>query len=279
MDDLSALRLQIEWGADEALEEAPVDRLHGSGLAAPPPPAPLPQGEGEIGASRAPSPAERGRVGEGAPQAPTQPRATTAERASGMAAAAATLEALRTAIAEFDGCALRDTASHLVFAEGDPSADLLLIGEPPGADEDRGGTPFAGLGGAYLDRMLASIGLERSHLMLTPLIPWRPPGDRPPSPTELAICLPFLHRLIALVGPRRIVLFGALPARALLPQTASRRRPRGAWIDTPIPGLPQSIPTLPTFSPAELMRSPKDRRAAWADLRLLRRTLDADAAT
>jgi uracil-DNA glycosylase len=279
MDDLSALRLQIEWGADEALEEAPVDRLHGSGLAAPPPPAPLPQGEGEIGASRAPSPAERGRVGEGAPPPPTQPRATTAERASGMAAAAATLEALRTAIAEFDGCALRDTASHLVFAEGDPSADLLLIGEPPGADEDRGGTPFAGLGGAYLDRMLASIGLERSHLMLTPLIPWRPPGDRPPSPTELAICLPFLHRLIALAGPRRIVLFGALPARALLQQTAARRRPRGAWIDTPIPGLPQSIPTLPTFSPAELMRSPKDRRAAWTDLRLLRRTLDADAAT
>jgi DNA polymerase len=115
--------------------------------------------------------------------------------------------------------------------------------------------------------------------MLTPLIPWRPPGDRPPSPTELAICLPFLHRLIALLGPRRLLLLGALPARALLPQTASRRRPRGAWIDTPIPGMPQPLPTLPTFSPAELMRSPKDRRAAWADLRLLRRTLDADAAT
>jgi DNA polymerase len=196
-----------------------------------------------------------------------------------VAAAAATLDALRAAIAEFDGCALRDTASHLVFAEGDPSADLLLIGEPPGADEDRGGTPFAGLGGAYLDRMLASIGLHRSQLMLAPLIPWRPPGDRPPSPTELTICLPFLHRLIALAGPRRILPLGALSARALLPQTASRRRPRGAWIDTPIPGLPQTVPALPTFSPAELMRSPKDRRAAWADLRLLRRTLDADAAT
>ena len=165
------------------------------------------------------------------------------------AAAAATLDDLRAAIAAFDGCALRDTASHLVFAEGDPSADLLLIGEPPGADEDRGGTPFAGLGGAYLDRMLASIGLERSRLMLAPLIPWRPPGDRPPSPTELAICLPFLHRLIALLGPRRIVLFGALPARALLPQTASRRRPRGAWIDAPIPGVPQSIADAADFQP------------------------------
>ena len=271
MDDLSALRLQIEWGADEALEEAPVDRLRR--IEAPPPPFPLPQGEGETTAS----PAERGRVGEGAPPAPALPRATTAERSVAAAAAAATLDALRAAIAEFDGCALRDTASNLVFAEGDPSADLLLIGEPPGAAEDRSGAPFSGPDGAYLDRMLASIGLERAQLMLAPLIPWRPPGDRPPSPTELAICLPFLHRLIALLGPRRVLLLGALSARALLPQTASRRRPRGAWIDMPIPGVPQSIPTLPTFSPAELMRSPKDRRAAWADLRLLRRTLDADA--
>ena len=275
MDDLSALRLQIEWGADEALEEAPVDRMR-EVRATPPPPAPLPQGEH----GKPPSPAERGRVGEGAPPAaPALPRATTAERALAATAAAATLDALRAAIAEFDGCALRDTASHLVFAAGDPSADVLLIGEPPGAAEDRSGTPFAGPDGAYLDRMLASIGLERAQLMLTPLIPWRPPGDRPPSPTELAICLPFLHRLIALLGPRRLLLLGALPARALLPQTASRRRPRGAWIDTPIPGMPQPLPTLPIFSPAELMRSPKDRRAAWADLRLLRRTLDADAAT
>lgn len=226
-----------------------------------------------------PPPLAGGGRGEGAPPASALPRATTAERALQATAAAATLDALRAAIAEFDGCALRDTASNLVFAEGDPSADLLLIGEPPGAAEDRSGTPFAGPDGAYLDRMLASIGLERSRLMLAPLIPWRPPGDRPPSPTELAICLPFLHRLIALLGPRRVLLLGALSARALLPQTASRRRPRGAWIDTPILGVPQPIPTLPTFSPAELMRSPKDRRAAWADLRLLRRTLDADAAT
>jgi uracil-DNA glycosylase family 4 len=274
MDDLSALRLQIEWGADEALEEAPVDRLR-EVRPLPPLPTPLPQRDDR----ETPPPLAGGGRGEGAPPAHTPPRASTAERAFASVAAAATLEALRAAIAEFDGCALRDTASNLVFAEGDPSADLLLIGEPPGAAEDRSGTPFAGPDGAYLDRMLASIGLQRSQLMLAPLIPWRPPGDRPPSPTELAICLPFLHRLIALVGPRRVVLLGALPARALLPQTASRRRPRGAWIDTPIPGVPQSIPTLPTFSPAELMRSPKDRRAAWADLRLLRRTLDADAAT
>jgi len=256
MDDLAALRLQIEWGADEALEEAPVVRV----LVAPPPPPPnpLPRGEAEqaSGAAR------------------TQ---TPSERAIQAAAAANTLDELRSAIAAFDGCTLRDTASHLVFAQGHPDANLLLIGDPPGPDEDRSGTPFAGTAGDYLDRMLASISLSRAQLLLTPLIPWRPPGDRPPNAAELTLCLPFLHRLIALAGPRRLLVMGPLAARSLLPQTASRRRQRGAWLDIAIPGLPRPVPALPTFSAAELMRSPKDRRAAWADLRLLRRTLDADA--
>jgi uracil-DNA glycosylase len=205
--------------------------------------------------------------------------ATPAERALQAAAGAATLEALRAAIAGFDGCALRNTASHLVFAEGDASADLLLIGDAPGADDDRSGTPFAGPAGAYLDRMLGSIGLDRATLLLTPLIPWRPPGDRPPNAGELALCLPFLHRLIALTEPRRLVLVGALAARTLLGQAGSRRRTRGIWQDVVIPGLSGTLPALPTFAPAELMRNPGDRRAAWADLRLLRRTLDADAAS
>jgi DNA polymerase len=251
VDDLTALRLQIEWGADEALEDAPVDRIHG--LVSP---APLPRRS----LSRA--------AGEGG--APT--RSSPAERALQKAAGASTLEELRAAIAAFDGCALRDTASHLVFAEGNPEASLLVIGEPPGADDDRSGTVLVGAAGAYLDHMLGSIGSQREELLLTPLIPWRPPGDRPPNPSELALCLPFLHRLIAIVAPRRLLLLGMLAARSLLPQSASRRRPRGAWMDTA-----DGVPALPTFSPVELMRSPKDRRAAWADLRLLRRTLDADA--
>ncbi|MGA8192858.1 MAG: uracil-DNA glycosylase [Acetobacteraceae bacterium] len=263
MDDLAALRLQIEWGADEALEVEPVDRLHVQ-----PPPEPSPASTPSPAAST-PSPVERGRVGEGA--------GTAAERATQAAAGAHTLADLRAAISGFDGCALRDTASNLVFAEGDPSSGLLLIGDAPGADDDRSGVPFAGAPGAYLDRMLASIGLARAGLLLSPLIPWRPPGDRPPSPTELAICLPFLFRLVALAAPRRIVLLGPLAPRALLVQT-TRRRPRGAWLDASIPGLSQALPALPTFSPGELMRTPRDRRSAWADLRLLRRTLDADVA-
>ena len=224
MDDLAALRLQFEWGADEALEEAPVDRLR----AAPPPPSVRSAAQPPAPRERAPntpSPAERGRVGEGAP--PT--RATPAERALQAATGARSLPALRDAIASFDGCALRDTAGHLVFAEGDPAADLLLIGDPPGAAEDRSGTPFAGPAGALLDQMLASVGLGRSELLLAPLIPWRPPGDRPPSAAELAICLPFLARLVALSEPRRLVLFGPLAARAIL--APSRRRPRGTWVE------------------------------------------------
>jgi uracil-DNA glycosylase len=268
VDDLSSLKLQIEWGADEALEDAPVDRLH----VAPPPPllgplrGPSPQGEGGRNGNVIHPPL----TGRGKEEGATTP----AERALQTAASVTTLEELRAAIAAFDGCALRDTASHLVFAEGDPAAELLLIGDAPSADEDRSGAPFAGPAGAYLDRMLASIGLTRVNLLLTPLIPWRPPGDRPPNAAELTICLPFLRRLIALAAPRRLLLLGPLPPRSLLPQTASRRRARGAWIDTA-----EGIPALPTFSPAELMRSPKDRRAAWADLRLLRRTLDADVSS
>ena len=201
------------------------------------------------------------------------------ERALQCAGAAGTLEELRGAIAAFDGCGLRDTASNLVFAEGDPAATLLLIGEPPAADDDRSGSAFAGAAGAYLDRMLAAIALERGRVMLAPLIPWRPPGDRPPSPAELAVCLPFLHRLIALVAPRRLLLMGLLTARSLLPQATSRRRPRGAWLDVTVPGASLVLPALPTFSAAELMRDPSNRRAAWEDLQLLRRTLDEDAAS
>ena len=228
-----------------------------------PPPA---RGGGGLAARFSPSPCGRGSGGGGA----HTPRDLTARpsrtRARSPPRRATTLEELRAAIAAFDGCALRDTASNLIFAEGDPSAALLLIGDPPGADDDRSGTAFAGPAGDYLDRMLAAISLERGQLLMTPLIPWRPPGDRPPSQAEIAVCLPFLHRLIALVAPRRLLLMGLLAARALLPQAASRRRPRGAWMDAAIPGTSLVLPALPTFSAAELMRDPTNRRAAWDDL-------------
>jgi DNA polymerase len=193
-----------------------------------------------------------------------------------MAAGAASLDALRAALADFDGCALRDTAANLVFGEGAGEGRLMLVGDVPGPDEDRSGRPFVGPAGALLDRMLASIGLGRGDVQIAMLVPWRPPGGRPPSETEIALCLPFLLRHITLAGPRRLVLLGPQVARALLPSAGPRRRKRGTWIDLAIPGLPAPIPVLATASPAALLTSPAGRRAAWADLRALRRALDED---
>lgn len=253
MDALALLRLQIEWGADEALDDSPVDRLRPAAAPATilrpaPPPAAAP------------------------PPLPDSPRAGAAERAVVAAGAAETLDALRAAIAGFDGCALRDTATKPVLPAGDPDSGLLLIGDPPGAEEDRSGTPFAGPDGELLDRMLASIGLQRTHFLAAPLIPWRPPGGRPPSAGEIAVCLPFLHRLIVLAAPERIVLLGTLATRTLLP--GQRRRPGGGWTQLALPSSPGTVPTLLLPMPGTLAGSPALRRDAWTELRRLRRALD-----
>ena len=249
MDDaFTLLRLQVEWGADEAIDLEPTDRLRP--VEAKPVPLPRPVAT------------------------PAPPKGTAGERALALAGQAATLDDLRASLSGFDGCALRDTASNLVFAEGNPASPILIIGEPPGREEDRGGHPFAGPEGQLLDQMLVSIGLTRAELMLTPLLPWRPPGGRPPSPVEIAICLPFLHRLIVLLKPHRIMLFGGTAARALLPQTQNRRRSPRAWVEVSIPGMLGALPTLALPSLADLLKNPALKRDAWEGLRLLRRTLD-----
>jgi uracil-DNA glycosylase family 4 len=250
MDAYAALKLQIEWGADEALDDAPIDRLR-----------PAPSRPVAVPERPSPPPAQA---------TPTSPRGAPAERATQAAAAATTLDALRDAIAAFDGSPLRDTATNLVFAGGAATSGLLFVGEAPNADADRSGDPFAGPTGSYLELMLRSIGLDRDNMALTPLIPWRPPGDRPPSPNEIATCLPFLHRLIILMAPRRIVALGPLPARTLLGVATLRQQGVPAWRATAIPGLHESIATLLMPSPAILLRSPQQRRIAWAALRFLR---------
>jgi len=277
MDALTLLRLQIEWGADEALEDAPVDRLRarggrgGGGPYLHPDPSPSPPPN----PTTLPTPVAP-HHGPARAHPPAIAPGTPAERAAAAAGQARTIDDLRAALAAFDGCALRDTAANLVFAAGDPEAALMLVSDPPGEAEDRSGTPFAGPDGVLLDRMLASVGLARDAILLAPLIPWRPPGGRLPNAGEIAVCLPFLHRLIALAGPRRVVLAGALAARTLFGPT--RRRTGPAWIDMAVPGLPAPIPALAMPSPALLARTPNSRREAWAALRLLRRTLDADLA-
>ncbi len=255
MDDAFALlRLQLEWGADEAIALEPLDRFRVPDVQ---PPEPRP-------------------VVRPVATAPEPQAGTPAERALGLAGRAATLDELRAALAAFDGCALRDTASNPVFAEGDPASATLIIGEPPGREEDRSGHPFAGPEGALLDQMLASIGLNRAGLMLTPLLPWRPPGGRPVNPGELAVCLPFLHRLIVLLQPRRLVIFGGTASRAVLMPATARRRPAPGWTEARIPGLARTLPALALPGMAEMLKHPAVRRDAWAGLRLLRRTMDSD---
>lgn len=258
MDDLDLLRLQIAWGADEALLEAPLDRLR----------------------VRAPAPVEPRVRPAIAP--PVAPRSQPAQRAVGLAAQAAeiaaaarTREELRAALAAFEGCTLSATATSLVFSDGNPDAGLMFVGEAPGAEEDRAGRPFVGPSGQFLDRMLTSIGLDRTRFLITNLIPWRPPGNRNPTDAEVLLCLPFLHRHIALAQPRHLVLLGSLATKALTGSTAGIRRQRGRWLDVDIPGLPAPLPALPMYHPAYLLRTPGAKRDAWTDLLALRRRLDA----
>jgi DNA polymerase len=150
----------------------------------------------------------------------------------------------------------------------------MLIGEGPGADEDRAGKPFVGKSGQLLDRMLASIGLDRTKCLITNVVFWRPPGNRTPTDAEVQTCLPFLHRQIALVRPKRLVLVGGLSAKALTGNPAGILRSRGKWVTVQVPGLDAPLPALPTLHPAYLLRTPGAKREAWADLVLLRRTLD-----
>ncbi|MBB2157764.1 uracil-DNA glycosylase [Gluconacetobacter diazotrophicus] len=273
MDALALLQLYAEWGADVAFDDSPTDHL----AARPPPPA------------RAGIPPAR----DDAPSPPARPAGRAAvepddgltlveraiRQARDAAAAAENLPALHAALAAFGGCALRDTATHTVVPEGPAGARLLLIGEPPDAAEDRSGTAFAGPAGQILDRMLTSIGLARTDMLLAPVIPWRPPGERPPSAAELQICAPFLHRLIVLANPRRIILMGNTPARLLTGEQGGIARLRGRWRDVAIPGLGRAIPILPMRHPSQLGASPAARRDAWKDIVLLRTTLDQDQDT
>lgn len=259
------LRLQLEWGVDEAVGEAPVDRL-----ARPAPPsARQPQT-----ARPAPPPARPPSTARPV-ASPASPPARARE-AQDAAAAASDLDALRRAIRDFDGCPLCHTAGHTLLPEGPADASLLLVGEVPGADEDRAGRLFAGQAGDLLDRMLGSIGLDRTRLLAAPLIPWRPPGDRKVGAAEMALCLPFLQRLIGLCRPQRVLLLGVRPARALFGEDPSARQ-RGRWREFAVPDLDRTLPALATRHPSFLLANPLARREAWSDLLLLRRTLDDDA--
>lgn len=250
---LAALRLQIEWGADEALNDQPLDRTQRRSAV-----------EAAVGTLPAPSTAMR--MPASRPAAP--------ERAQALASAAPTLAELDAALDAFDGCPLRATATMTVLPSGNADAGLVLIAEAPGAEDDRSGTAFSGPHGALLDRMLASIGLERTGILLTTLVPWRPPGNRAPTESEIQACLPFLLRRLQLMRTRRLVLLGGGPVKFLAGSTDGLRRLRGRWRRVDLPGLEAPVAVLPMLPLDQATRTPASKQASWADLVTLRLALN-----
>lgn len=266
-------RWYADMGIDLAVGEQPRDRF--AEVAAEPARAERRQ----PAEASAPVPQSQGRV---APRDLARPSATAApppdeatRTARELAAAAHSLDELRAALENFDGCALKRTANRLVFADGNPQARIMLVGEAPGADEDRQGLPFVGRAGQLLDMMLRAIDMDRSHVYIANVVPWRPPGNRTPSPQETAICLPFIHRQIALVDPAIVVCLGGSAAQTLLGLKEGIMRARGVWRDFALEGGEgqRSIRALATLHPAYLLRQPAHKRLAWRDLRELKRAV------
>ena len=196
---------------------------------------------------------------------------TAAMAAREAAKSAASLDELRAIMQRFQGCALRVTATQLVFADGNPQARVMFVGEAPGRDEDLAGLPFVGRSGKLLDRMLAAIGLDRTSAYIANIIPWRPPGNRTPTPQESQICLPFILRQIELADPDVLVCLGGPSSQALLGFKDGIRRTRGRWLsfDTG----KREIRAMATFHPAYLLRSPLEKRHAWRDFLAVKQAL------
>ena len=187
------------------------------------------------------------------------------------AASARSLDELRKQLLRFEGCGLKATATQLVFGCGDAGAEIMFVGEAPGADEDRRGAPFVGRAGQLLDRMMAAIGLDRSKVYIANVVPWRPPGNRTPTPQESQICLPFILRQIELVDPDILVCLGGPSAQTLLGIKEGITKTRGRWF-TFNTGK-REIRAMATFHPAFLLRSPLQKRFAWRDFLAIKKAL------
>jgi uracil-DNA glycosylase family 4 len=265
------LSFYLEAGVDCALADEPVNRLADPDIA-PAAREAAPEQSARAAPTRAmptkavpaPLPLPRNEP----PPAPEAAIASAREAAS----TAPTLEALRALLETFDGCALKQTATRLVFADGNPQARVMFVGEAPGRDEDIEGLPFVGRSGKLLDRMMAAIGLDRSSAYIANVIPWRPPGNRTPTPQETQICLPFIRRQIELVNPDVLVTLGNPSTQALLGAREGIMRTRGKWFDYDTGS--RAIRAIATFHPAYLLRSPSYKRMAWQDLRAIAKALE-----
>jgi DNA polymerase len=264
------LAFYLEAGADALLGEEPVDRFAGeqpaASIATPPAEAPTPR----------PSIAPRPRVGAERPAAPP-PQAAPASPdvaimdARAQARAAASLDELRRILDGFEGCELKRHAKQLVFADGNPQARLMFVGEAPGRDEDQEGLPFVGRSGKLLDLMLKAIGLDRTTVYIANVIPWRPPGNRTPTPQETQICLPFIQRQIELVDPEVLVCLGSPSSQAVLGLTDGIMKSRGRWL-TYNSGR-REVRAIATLHPAYLLRQPLQKRLAWRDFLAIKKAL------
>lgn len=271
---LAVLDFYVAAGIDLALDETPHDRFaeaaepRDTGAQAPSAAAPAPV---EVPRRLPPRPAsaETPRPLPGAATAPPEEIAADARARARLAGSLAELEEI---VRGFDGCALKRTAKQLAFADGRAGAPVMFLGEAPGAEEDRTGTPFVGRAGQLLDRMLAAIGLDRTNAYIANVVPWRPPGNRTPTPQEVAICLPFTQRQIELAAPRILVTLGAPATQTILGVKDGITRTRGRWSSYGAGDRPVRV--LPMLHPAYLLRQPLHKRLAWRDLRLLKTALD-----
>jgi uracil-DNA glycosylase len=260
------LAFYLEAGVDAPVGEEPVDRFADD--------LPVKPSLDSVPAAQTPGPIVPERPLAGAPPLPmaAPPSPDTATMAArGAVAGIATLADLRAALDGFEGCALKGTATQLVFADGNPQAKIMFVGEAPGRDEDIEGLPFVGRSGKLLDRMLGAIGLDRSSVYIANIIPWRPPGNRTPTPQESQICLPFIQRQIELVDPDILVCLGGPSAQTLLGIREGITKMRGRWFSYHTGR--REIRAMATFHPAFLLRSPLQKRLAWRDFLAIKKAL------
>jgi uracil-DNA glycosylase len=259
----------LDAGADALLGEEPVDRMADE---SPPPIAPPARAMSDAAVLPHKTAPLRERT---LPQPPPPASPEAAAMAAREAAkSASSLDELRTLLEGFEGCALRATATQLVFADGNPQSRIMFVGEAPGYDEDISGKPFVGRSGKLLDLMMAAIGLDRTKAYIANVVPWRPPGNRTPTPQETAICLPFIRRQIELADPDIVVCLGGPAMQTLLGIKDGITRSRGRWF--PYDTGSREIKALATFHPAFLLRSPLQKRFAWRDFLALKKALAAN---
>jgi uracil-DNA glycosylase len=261
------LDFHVEAGVDVALDERPHNRFVIAQAPAIEPPSPEARPALRRAAPLGPRPLPKAAAG-----APEDAASLAREQAT----QARSLEELEAVLLSFEGCALRFSAKNLAFHDGNPAGRVMLVGEAPGADEDRIGKPFMGRSGQLLDRMLAAIGLDRSQVYIANVVPWRPPGNRTPTPQEIAICKPFITRQIELAAPEVLVCLGGPATQNLLNIKDGILRTRGRWFDYRTEDG-RDIRALPTLHPAYLLRQPLQKRLGWRDFALLKRFLQGKA--